>query len=448
LRARSAVALAGITPEALVFVAAVPVVFLHLKYQPSVEIDIGSTDVGIQLSDVAVLAVVAAAITSGRRRGFAPLRAAWPLWVAMGLLFGWIGIEIVLPTLSGGYPWQKHGITALKFFEYALLAPAVVLLVQRRPNLRLLAGVLVAWSMVATTVGLVQFFGADIFVSGARGGRQLSFLGFHDFAGLSAAALVVGCAGIALPRLSVRRFRFAAVASGALGVILSASIAAVVGLALAAVALLVLAQLRRELFPRRIVAVGAVLAVAIAGTIAMRGSELDSFFRFVGLKPEQESSAVQTYAHRTVLAWIGWQIFLDHPLAGVGWEASGDPDEFMPYVDAAKREFPDEPALAFPSPQRRYGVQNLYVQSLADMGALGFVFLAAVFLTATMLALRRRTDWAVVGLLWTAVAAGLWLAQGIVAGIPLDAVTWLGFGLAATAAAQRTSVGAQEEWRP
>jgi crotonobetainyl-CoA:carnitine CoA-transferase CaiB-like acyl-CoA transferase len=34
-------------------------------------------------------------------------------------------------------------------------------------------------------------------------------------------------------------------------------------------------------------------------------------------------------------------------------------------------------------------------------------------------------------------AMGIWIGQGIVAGIPLDAVTWLGMGLAATAVAQR-----------
>jgi hypothetical protein len=44
-------------------------------------------------------------------------------------------------------------------------------------------------------------------------------------------------------------------------------------------------------------------------------------------------------------------------------------------------------------------------------------------------------------------AMGIWGGQGLVAGIPLDAVTWLGFGLAAAAAAQRTSAAAQGKWR-
>lgn len=421
-----------LTPEVLVLAAAIPIVFLHVRYQPTVEIDVGSTTIGIQLSDVAVLATIVAAISAARRLDAGPLRSGVALWTSALLFFLWIAAELVLPLRSEGYDWQTHAVTAAKFFEYALLAPAVVLLIRRRSDLFAVLLVFVAWSVIATLVGIAQFLGANIFVSGATGGRQLSFLGFHDFAALSAAALALACAVIALPRLGIdRRVGYVAAASGSLGVILSASIAAVVGLGIAAAALLAVAVLRGEFLLRRLAAAAAILAVTVAGAVAMRGSELDQFLRFVGLKPEQETTEVQTYAHRTVLAWIGWQMFLDHPLAGVGWQGSSEPDEFMPYVPAAKREFPDEPRLAFPAPDRRYGVQNLYVQALADLGAVGFLALAAVFLTAVMLALRRRSTYAVVGVLWTAVAAGLWIAQGAVAGIPLDAVTWLGVGLAA-----------------
>jgi hypothetical protein len=39
------------------------------------------------------------------------------------------------------------------------------------------------------------------------------------------------------------------------------------------------------------------------------------------------------------------------------------------------------------------------------------------------------------GLLWLLVAAGVWNGLGLVAGIPLDALTWLGVGLIGAAAA-------------
>jgi O-antigen ligase len=425
MRSRGAALLGGITPESLVLAVAIPIVFWHLRYQPKTHFGIGSTTIGIELSDLAVAAVVVAAVVAGRRLGFEPLRAAVSLWVAGALLFVWIGIGVIHGASSSGYPWQTHAVTAAKFFEYALLAPAVMLVVRRRADLLLVIGTLIAWSVLATAVGIAQFVGANIFVSGATGGRQLSFLGFHDFGALSAAALACGMVGIAFALWT--RVAWVAAVSGAIGVILSGSVAAAIGLALAGVALLVLAVQRRQVFLRRLLAVAAVLAVTAAGVAAMRANELDSILHLVGIETQKEPSKnVESYAHRAVLVWIGWHIFLDHPLAGAGWEASGDPETFMPYVPEARRAYPDEPPLAFPSPDRAYGVQNLYVQLLADLGIVGFLLLLAVFAAAVRLALRHG---AAFGLLLTAVAAGVWIAQGIVAGIPLDALTWLGIGL-------------------
>ena len=72
------------------------------------------------------------------------------------------------------------------------------------------------------------------------------------------------------------------------------------------------------------------------------------------------------------------------------------------------------------------------MQTLADLGLVGFLLLTAVFLSAVWLAARRiGSTTGVIALLWTLTVAGLWIAQGIVAGIPLDALTWLTFGLAA-----------------
>jgi O-antigen ligase len=143
---------------------------------------------------------------------------------------------------------------------------------------------------------------------------------------------------------------------------------------------------------------------------------------------------VQTYAHRTLLAWIGWQIWKGHPLTGVGWEGSAEPANFKPYLPAAHRHFPSEPPLAFPSsaPNRRYGVQNSWVQALADLGLVGFALWVAVFASALWLAARNAAPTALYALMATAVLAWLWTAQGYVAGIPLDALTWITFGLAAT----------------
>ena len=58
----------------------------------------------------------------------------------------------------------------------------------------------------------------------------------------------------------------------------------------------------------------------------------------------------------------------------------------------------------------------------------GATIRVALIFSAAVVALGARAP---IGLLLTAVAAGVWIAQGIVAGIPLDALTWLGIGLVA-----------------
>ena len=60
----------------------------------------------------------------------------------------------------------------------------------------------------------------------------------------------------------------------------------------------------------------------------------------------------------------------------------------------------------------------------------------AVFGTGLLLGAREAFRNSFVGLIaicWILVAAGTWNALGIVAGIPLDALTWIGLGLAAAA---------------
>jgi O-antigen ligase len=138
---------------------------------------------------------------------------------------------------------------------------------------------------------------------------------------------------------------------------------------------------------------------------------------------------VQSYRQRVLLAYIGGRIFLDHPALGVGFEGSGDHFAYAPYVAAAKAKF-DQPAVAFPSPAHPWGVQNAYVQLLADLGVLGPLLFLLATLTPVALALRRGSrPAAVAGGALMLLALGVWNGFGIVAGIPLDALTWLAAGI-------------------
>src|SRR3954470_14020216 len=218
-----------VAPRALVLAAAIPLLFLHVSYQPG--LSVGSVDA--YLSDFAVLAVVLVALVEGVRTRFAPLRPGLPVWIAIACFLLWMLVEVGLGHHhAASYATHDHAVTAAKFAEYALLAPPVLLLVRARPELLPAAWTLAVWRSLATAVGIAQFFGANIFLAGTVRPRQASFLASADFAALSAAALLIGIV-VSEPR-TLRRL---ALATGVLGMIVAGALASVLGLATALVVL-------------------------------------------------------------------------------------------------------------------------------------------------------------------------------------------------------------------
>src|SRR5262249_58364501 len=135
------------------------------------------------------------------------------------------------------YHWKSHLPTTVKFVEYALIALAVPLLLRSRADAYAMLAALAAWSVAATVVGFVQFFGWRILEAYPAGRRQPSFLGHHDFAALSGAALVIALVAVALgPEWRIdRRLAVAAGLSGGIGLVVSGSTAGALGLAAATV---------------------------------------------------------------------------------------------------------------------------------------------------------------------------------------------------------------------
>jgi hypothetical protein len=417
-------------PPAAVLVAAVPCLFLHATYQPTLSFGFGDTSVDVTLADLAVAAVVLTAAVHARRHGIGALAVGRWAFVAVGAYAALVLVAVAYPLLRDEpYDWHVHLVSALKWAWYGLLAPATAILVERRRDGLLLLRAVVAWSAAAAGWAALQFLGLVAEFEGMRPGqREPSFVGIHDFAALSGAALVVGLVGLAPAGSAVGRgWMRAGLAAGAVGVVLSGAVTAVAGLWLAAVVLLVLQR------PGRRVAAGValVLVTVTLGTALMRAEALTRFAEFVGLRDETEDTGVESYAHRTLLAYIGVQIWLDHPLVGSGWQASDEEFAYGPQLAAAHERFPDEPDEAFPSPEHPWGVQNAYVQTLADLGLVGLGLLVALAAAAAATGVRaaRASPTALVGLLWLLVAAGIWAGIGLVPGIPLAALTWLALGL-------------------
>ena len=430
---------------ALVVTVAIPFLFMHERFQPELAVAVGSTSLEIRLADWAVLAVVAVALIAAVRRGMKPLAACRLLWISGALLIGWLAFAALRPAAMDDAQFDEHLVSYLKFVEYALLAVAVPLVVRRPRDLTLVLLGVVLWSAVATGVALLQLLGSDVFSVSTSGWRYSSFLGRHDLAALSALSASLVAARIVAGRSEVLLARLLpiAAAGGLLGLVLAGSVTAAGGLAIGAAGLWLAARRRFEPSGRQTGALVAVVLAVALGVTMIRSEALEDFLRFVGLHGDDTAQGVETYSQRTVLAYIGLRIAQDNPIVGVGWQRSSRPEVFEPYVDDARARFPNVVDLAFPTEENPWGVQNLYIQVLADAGAIGLALLlfvgAAGLVLAWRAAARAPTPWAAgAGLVVVCALLTLgaeWASLGIVAGIPLQAATCLLLGLAAAGAA-------------
>ena len=413
---------------------------LHVDYQPQVSLALGGTDASLKLSDLAVLVVVGRSSRRARPRRVGLLRPALVVLAPVLALLAWIGVGVVVGAVSDRpYATGTHLVTAAGFLEYALLAPAVAVLVRTADALRLVLWALVALARGSSTSSASRSSPASATRRRVSANRPGSAITTSPQPG--ATTLAIGLVAIAVgERWPVGRLREAACVdrrarrsssparsaepSGSLRRRRSSSGSP---------------RSLRSLTARRLAAVTAITLATVVGVVALRGGDLAQFGRFVGLLEAQETTSadVQTYSHRTLLGYFGLRVFADHPVAGSGWQASQEFATLAPYLADARRRFPDVAAQAFPSPAEPYGVQNAYVQALADLGAIGLGLLLAALaipiVVGVRVALRRAATPgpALAGAAVVLACAGAWTAQGLVAGLPLDALTWFGVGLVA-----------------
>ena len=125
---------------ALLVALAIPFLFLHERYQPEATLDVGGTAVDVRLSDVALLAVLVAALVAAVRLGLGRLGAAKALWLTGGLLLAWLAFQALRPVSLDDVRFDDHLVSFAKLVEYALLVPALPLLVRQAEHLTLVLG--------------------------------------------------------------------------------------------------------------------------------------------------------------------------------------------------------------------------------------------------------------------------------------------------------------------
>ena len=425
----------------LVLAAALPFLFLHPQYQPS----LSAGSVTVTLADLALLAVVATAALEGVRHGFSPLRPARSVWIVLALFLTWILASLLWARSNDpGYAMGSHVVSALKFIEFALIAPAVPLLLRGRRDVRVLFVALIAWSTFLTAVALLQFLGVVNEFEGRRPlQREPSYVGVHELGALSGATLVLALVAIVHGRW--RRPSAVPAVAGGLGVALAAALDSVGGVTVAAATAWAVVRARGPVPLRRTLALAAIVFAVALAAVSLRGSSVTAFLEFLGVRKADTTTQthVQTYAHRTLLGYIGVKIWLDHPIIGAGWQESLEPAAFGPHLAAAHRRFPTEPPAAFPAPEHRWGIQNGIIQAAADLGLVGLALLLATLGAAVRLALRSALEResasarpAAVALGWLLVSFAVLTGTGLLAGASVNTLFWIAVGLAAVVAAR------------
>lgn len=417
---------------ARVTACAVPLIFLHPHYQAH----LAAGQVDVDLSDLAILAVVLAGIWSGLHNGFGPLAAGRRVWLATSAFLAVVVISTVWAQHADpAYALSSHVVSALKFVEYAFLAPAAALTLRRPADRRIFWLAAAIWAAVVTAIAVLQFVGA---LSQFRGrhplDREPSYLGEHDFAAFSGALLSLAFAALLLR--TRRRLGMLAGVAGGLGVGIAAAIDAVAGMWLAALALWAVARGRVAVTAQRTLALIAIAAIVTGAAFALRGSAVASFMRFLGVRPSSEQTAahVQTWTQRVLLGYIGVEIWLNHPVLGVGWQESKEAHSYMPVLPAARKHFGgSQPPYAFPSPEHEWGVQNGVIQVLADLGLVGLALLLVLAWQVVRLVLRAIPRAPPFELLsacgWLVVGAAVFVGTGLLPGLTVDAQLWLGIGV-------------------
>jgi hypothetical protein len=423
--------------EALVLALCTPLLCIHERYNPNLITGSGSAGLTISLSDVAILVIALAATDAARRLGIGPLtRGGVTLGSALALIAMVLLWTLLGPALTEGYPLAHSLVSAAKFAEYGLLVVAVPLIVRRRGDALAVAAALTVVACAASLGGILQIVGLVGNLDNVPAGRRMpSFLGYHDFSALSGMVLGLALAVIACGSWNrLRPLVAAAAAAGVVGVVISGAMATVLALLLGGAVLALYMVIRHTMTLRRLLAVAGLLLVMLGGTLTLRAGDVADYIGFLD-RTETTSSSIETYSQRTVLAYIGFEIFRAHPLTGVGWQASELPANFNPHLDAAHRRFPDVPAVAFPSDSQRWGVQNAYVQAAADMGLAGIAVLlltvGSSFGRSVWRALRGSSPPDPLAPALTVailVGATVWAALGLVPGVPTTALLWLAIG--------------------
>lgn len=296
-------------------------------------------------------------------------RALWLFVVLLGL--GILGIYRRNPAEAG-----DSLVSWIRLVQTATLISLIPAVVKTRDHVASMMRVVALGGFVSLVLALNGLTAARDAVSGAE--RAGTFVSSNSV-GLLAAVLLVLVLHSPVPSVRWQRVALGAVAIAAL--ISSKSIGSLI--AFAVVLTIGGFHSRRPLGPVRehtllmlILRVLCVSVVVIDLALVLRPESLPGRLEF----------ASSSTMHRVLVGVAGLEMFQQHPLLGVGWQQSSNP-EFIGDATinrALRHRFPNANPRLFPDVSAT-SVHNFYIQTLAEAGIVGIVLL----LWALMIAFGR-----------------------------------------------------------
>jgi len=393
-------------PTVAVLLVTIALTLVRARDQPGVDVSIGNTTATIVPGDVALAILLLVSLAAFARTGVP--RAMWLAFVGGG---AFVALVVVTGATNGAAAFVGAG----KLAELAVLALAAAALVRGPDRLEAVVDVLLAFTVAADVIGVVQFVTAG-------GGRQSAFLGEHDFAALATLPLLYGFVLL----FEGRRPRRAAlaIAAGSIGCVLGAALASLLGLYLGALALVVLLAVRRRLALRPLVLLLAVVATVTAGTLTIRAGDLGFLQSWFGKPPSRPGQYAASWSQRLIYTYVGGRVFVAHPIIGTGWYPELPPKEFDRFLPEARRRFSDQPARYFPPANRPLIPQQTFDEVAAELGLVGSAAFLVLLAGAATRAVRVPLAAA-----WLAAAVGAIAGEALFGGTPLTATFWLVVGV-------------------
>ena len=322
------------------------------------------------------------------------IRIPWLTYPVLGLIL--VSLLSLANATNGRVVLQSLALVVV----FSLFYLVTVNFVRRKEDVNLILYSLLASAFLASLYGLLQYLGV---MRGAQGGHGLneviSTMGNRNYLGGFLAYLLFPVT-ILIVRLKSRILRSLAIGLIAFSfgtVMLLRQTGTIVGLIAGAIAFIVAWAIFRPVDPikkNRIWLIALLVVLAFTFLVEAPSGPLNSV---VGLSASSSGSWIsRVWAHnagktRSWDWWVGWEMFKDHPLFGVG--LGNYKLNFVPY----KADFlatPQGKSYDFYIP-RAAQAHNDYVQVVAEMGILGIITLLSILVMLPLffwLRLRANTD--------------------------------------------------------